>query len=136
MSVVPVLSALADPIRHAIVELLASGPMAVKEIARHFPVSRPAISKHLLLMEEAGVVAAEKRGRERVYRLEPGALEGLAGWLAGLGGTAAMPRSSRRRSPRSPEAAVPASPSRPRARPRPEAATGTALETDGDWRVW
>lgn len=66
--------ALADPVRRAILRRLARGPARVVDLAADHDISRPAVSKHLRLLDEAGLVTAEPRGRERHYRLTP---EGL-----------------------------------------------------------
>jgi len=63
-------AALADPTRRALVVRLAAGPMRVVDLAAEHQVSRPAISKHLRLLGEAGLVDVEDRGRERHYRLD------------------------------------------------------------------
>lgn len=68
-------SALADPVRRAILLRLAQGPARVVDLAADHDISRPAVSKHLRLLGEAGLVTADPRGRERHYRLVP---EGLA----------------------------------------------------------
>jgi DNA-binding transcriptional ArsR family regulator len=70
-----VLSALGDPTRRAIVERLrARGPLPVGELARTLPVSRPAVSQHLRVLKEAGLVADEPNGARRLYRLDPAGL--------------------------------------------------------------
>lgn len=66
--------ALADPIRRALLQQLAGGPARVVDLSADRDVSRPAISRHLRILGEAGLVSAQDRGRERHYRLEPGAL--------------------------------------------------------------
>lgn len=76
-----VFSAIADPTRRAILDRLRKGPMRVKDLAAGFAQSRPAISKHLKLLSDARLVAAEQSGRERVYRLEPASLSEVAFWL-------------------------------------------------------
>lgn len=76
-----VLAALADPVRREIVELLAAGEMGAGEIAARFPVSRPAISRHLRVLREAGLVADEVRAQRRVYRLRRAPLAHLDAWL-------------------------------------------------------
>ncbi|RHW24258.1 ArsR family transcriptional regulator [Nocardioides immobilis] len=63
-------AALADPIRRALLVRLAAGPTRVVDLAAEHEVSRPAISKHLRLLTDAGLVEVEDRGRERHYRLE------------------------------------------------------------------
>lgn len=76
-----VLAALADPVRREIVELLAAGEATAGGIADRFPVSRPAVSRHLRVLREAGLVTAVERGRERVYVLERAPLDELHRWL-------------------------------------------------------
>jgi DNA-binding transcriptional ArsR family regulator len=71
------LSALADPTREAIVRLLAQRDCSVGEIADQLPVSRPAVSKHLRLLEGAGLVRFESVGTRNVYALQPDALAAL-----------------------------------------------------------
>ncbi|MBD8870760.1 ArsR/SmtB family transcription factor [Nocardioides donggukensis] len=71
------LSAAAEPTRRRILQLLAPRPRTVSEIAAEFPVTRSAISQHLLLLEQVGLVAAEKVGRQRIYRVLPGGLHDL-----------------------------------------------------------
>jgi DNA-binding transcriptional ArsR family regulator len=65
------LDALGDPTRRAIVERLFDGPKPVGELARGFPVSRPAISHHLRILKEANLVTDEAVGTRRLYRLNP-----------------------------------------------------------------
>ncbi len=76
-----VFAALADPVRRALLLEIADGPVRVTDLAELHPISRPAISKHLRLLAEAGLVAAEDRGRERHYALEPAALAPVAALL-------------------------------------------------------
>jgi DNA-binding transcriptional ArsR family regulator len=71
------LSAAAEPTRRRILQLLAPQPRTVSEIASEFPVTRSAISQHLLLLESVGLVAAEKVGRQRIYRVVPAGLRSL-----------------------------------------------------------
>ncbi|MGN6722741.1 MAG: ArsR/SmtB family transcription factor [Marmoricola sp.] len=71
------LSAAAEPTRRRILQLLASGPSTVSTIATHFPVTRSAISQHLLLVETVGLVQAPKVGRERIYAVRPEGLRQL-----------------------------------------------------------
>jgi DNA-binding transcriptional ArsR family regulator len=70
-------AALADPTREAIARLLAAGERAVGEIADQLPVSRPAVSKHLRVLEGAGLVRHRSVGTRNVYALEPAALAAL-----------------------------------------------------------
>ena len=65
------LDALGDPTRRAIFELLATGPLAVGELAGRLPVSRPAVSQHLKVLKEAGLVTDRQEGTRRVYQLNP-----------------------------------------------------------------
>ncbi len=73
--------AIADPVRRHILELLWQHPRPAGEIAAQFGISRPAISRHLRLLREAGLVAVTESGRERVYRIEPAALAIVERWL-------------------------------------------------------
>jgi DNA-binding transcriptional ArsR family regulator len=65
------LDALGDPTRRAIVERLFDGPKSVGELARGFPISRPAISQHLRILKDANLVADQAVGNRRLYRLNP-----------------------------------------------------------------
>lgn len=69
--------ALGDGTRRAIVERLAHGPLAVGELARDLPVSRPAVSQHLKVLKSAGLVRDRAAGTRRVYQLDPSGLEAL-----------------------------------------------------------
>jgi len=75
------LDALGDPTRRAIFERLARGPLAVGEIARDLPVSRPAVSQHLKVLKEAGLVVDTQAGNRRLYRVDPHGLEALRGYF-------------------------------------------------------
>ncbi|OGO35569.1 MAG: transcriptional regulator [Chloroflexi bacterium RBG_16_57_11] len=76
-----VFSALADPTRRKIIELLAdSGQLPAAEIAAHFPVSAPAISQHLKVLQEAGLVSVERRAQQRIYSLDPQAMLEMEDW--------------------------------------------------------
>jgi DNA-binding transcriptional ArsR family regulator len=66
---------LADPIRRDLLRQLAAGPARVVDLTAAYDVTRPAVSRHLRLLTEAGVATAEDHGRERHYRLEPAGLE-------------------------------------------------------------
>ncbi len=72
---------LADPTRRAVLDLLRAGSRPAGEIARRFPVSRPAISKHLRLLRRAGLVQEHRRGRHRFYQLDPAPLREVDRWL-------------------------------------------------------
>ena len=67
-------TALADPVRRALLRTLTGGPARVVDLASEHPISRPAVSKHLRVLAEAGLVRAEDRGRERHYALAPAGL--------------------------------------------------------------
>ena len=73
--------ALADPTRRQVFERLRSGGLSVGEIARDLPVSRPAVSQHLKVLKEAGLVADEAHGTRRVYHIDPHGLGQLRAWL-------------------------------------------------------
>jgi DNA-binding transcriptional ArsR family regulator len=73
--------ALADPTRLAVVDLLRRGSQPAGQIARAFPVSRPAISKHLRLLRRAHLVHEHREGRRRIYHLNPGPLKAVDSWL-------------------------------------------------------
>ncbi len=75
------LAALADPTRRTVFERLKTGPHAVAEIARGMPVSRPAVSQHLKVLKEAGLVSDRPEGTRRVYYIEPHGLGALRQWL-------------------------------------------------------
>ncbi|MFC7450841.1 ArsR/SmtB family transcription factor [Rhodococcus daqingensis] len=68
------LTAAAEPNRRRILQLLASQPRTVSQVAAEFPVTRSAISQHLLVLADAGLVEAEKVGRQRIYRVLPSGL--------------------------------------------------------------
>src|SRR3954447_1325086 len=75
------LSALADPTRRRVFERLREGPQPVGAIARGMPVSRPAVSQHLKVLKEAGLVSDRPEGTRRVYYIDPHGLGALRGWL-------------------------------------------------------
>jgi len=75
------LTALADPTRRRVFERLKSGPQSVGVIARRMPVSRPAVSQHLKVLKEAGLVADRPEGTRRVYYIDPNGLGALRRWL-------------------------------------------------------
>jgi DNA-binding transcriptional ArsR family regulator len=81
--------ALGDPNRRAIVELLGAGGRSVRELADALPISRPAVSRHLRLLKEAGLVVEEPRGTRRVYRLHDQGVEAVRGYLERVWGEAA-----------------------------------------------
>jgi len=75
------LAALADPTRRKVFERLKSGPKPVGKIARGLPVSRPAVSQHLKVLKEAGLVTDRPEGTRRVYYIDPEGLGALRAWL-------------------------------------------------------
>jgi DNA-binding transcriptional ArsR family regulator len=74
-------TALADPTRRAIFERLARGPGAVGELARELPVSRPAVSQHLKVLKDAGLVIDRASGTRRIYQLNPDGVGALRSYL-------------------------------------------------------
>jgi DNA-binding transcriptional ArsR family regulator len=78
---VPVFEALADPTRRRILELLAERERVAGELAGEFRVSRPAISRHLRVLREAGLVSYRGEAQRRVYRFEPGRLSEVDRWV-------------------------------------------------------
>lgn len=76
-----IFSALADPTRRAVLDLLRQGSQPAGQIARAFPISRPAISKHLRLLRRAHLVQERREGRHRLYQLNPGPLKAVDSWL-------------------------------------------------------
>ena len=76
------LEALADPTRRRIVELLADGELEAGSIAANFPVSRPAVSRHLRVLREAGLVRSRGEAQRRLYSLDPAPLAEVDEWLS------------------------------------------------------
>ena len=74
-------AALADPTRRAVFERLAGGPRAVGALAKGLPVSRPAVSQHLKILKEAGLVTDRPDGTRRVYQIDPKGLGEIRAWL-------------------------------------------------------
>ena len=81
--------ALGDPNRRAILSVLGSGERSVHEIAEALPISRPAVSRHLRLLKEAGFVTEEPRGTRRIYRLQDEGPAAVQAYLEGVWGEAA-----------------------------------------------
>lgn len=77
-----VAAAIADAVRRDILLLLRDGDRTAGQIAERFPISRPAISRHLRVLRECGLVRDEAVGRERVYRLDPRPMFAVAEWIA------------------------------------------------------
>jgi DNA-binding transcriptional ArsR family regulator len=74
-------AALGDPTRRLIFERVARGPSAVGALAAGLPVSRPAVSQHLRVLKEAGLVAESPDGARRIYRLDPRGIAAMREWL-------------------------------------------------------
>jgi DNA-binding transcriptional ArsR family regulator len=81
--------ALGDPNRREILRLLSAGDKPVQEIAAAMPISRPAVSRHLRLLKEAGMVAEQARGTRRIYHLEEEGMRAVQEYLEGIWGEAA-----------------------------------------------
>ena len=82
-------SALGDPNRRAIVEILRPGERSVREIADELPISRPAVSQHLRVLKQAGLVIEEARGTRRLYRLHDEGVAAVRAYLERVWGDAA-----------------------------------------------
>lgn len=89
-----VFAAIADPVRRDLLRQLSGGRARVVDLTEGRGISRPAVSKHLRLLGEAGLVEAEDRGRERHYRLVPEGLTPIQSWLDGLGRAPRVPESA------------------------------------------
>jgi DNA-binding transcriptional ArsR family regulator len=81
MTHVTVLTALADPTRRQVFERLAEAPASVAQITRGLPVSQPAVSQHLKVLREAGLVVGTPKGASTIYRIDPAGLAPLRQWL-------------------------------------------------------
>lgn len=75
------LAALGDPTRRRIFERLLTGPLAVHELAEGMPVTRPAVSQHLRVLADAGLVTAHAEGTRRVYAVSPDGIGALRAWM-------------------------------------------------------
>jgi DNA-binding transcriptional ArsR family regulator len=75
------MAALGDPTRRTIFELLADGPRAVGDIARHLPVTRPAVSQHLKVLKDAGLVTDRAMGTRRLYQINPETVAALRAYF-------------------------------------------------------
>jgi DNA-binding transcriptional ArsR family regulator len=84
MAYAQALQALGDPTRRAVLEELRDGPRAVGEIAARLPVSRPAVSQHLRVLKEAGLVSERQNGTRHLYRVDPDGLAELREYLEGF----------------------------------------------------
>ena len=86
-----VFAAIADPVRRDLLRTLTAGSARVVDLAAELPISRPAVSRHLRLLADAGLVEAQDIGRERHYRAQPGTLAPLEAFLAELASAGARP---------------------------------------------
>lgn len=84
MAYAQALQALGDPTRRSVLEQLRDGPRAVGEIAAGLPVSRPAVSQHLRVLKEAGLVTERQNGTRRLYRVDPDGLADVREYLEGF----------------------------------------------------
>ncbi len=75
------IATLADPSRKRIFELLKSGPMHVGRIAEHLPISRPAVSQHLKVLKDAGLVQEAREGNRNAYSIDPKGLAAMQRWI-------------------------------------------------------
>lgn len=73
--------AIADPTRRNILSLIASKPLSLNAIAEHFDASRPAISQHIKILNESGLVVIRRAGRQRVCSIQPRKIKEIADWL-------------------------------------------------------
>ena len=80
------LKALADPTRREILNLLKSGKLPAGEIAEHFDITPAAISRHLSVLKDAGLITDDRRGKYIYYELNLSVLDEITGWIAGLKG--------------------------------------------------
>ena len=81
-------TAIGDPSRRRIVRLLAAAPRSVAELARVLPISRPAVSQHLKVLKDAGLVTDRPQGTRRIYQVDPAGLAELRAELEGFWGAA------------------------------------------------
>lgn len=84
------LDALGNPVRRKILHLLQEQPLPVGGIAAHFEISRPAISRHLKVLRQAGLITAQAQGRENLYALQIAGFAQAQGWLEGFWDEALM----------------------------------------------
>lgn len=76
-------TALADPVRRRLVARLSRGPATVNELAEPFPITKQAVSRHIQVLEAAGLITRTRDGQRRPCHLAPAALEALTGWIDG-----------------------------------------------------
>lgn len=110
-----VLRALADPTRCKILELLQTGSRSVNELAQHFSMSRPAVSKHLSILRQAELVTSRRQGRQQIYDLDVAPLGDVREWLSRFDSGARE---------------------RPRATSQARGVRRPVTATTDDWRSW
>src|SRR4051812_35152914 len=76
-------AALADPVRRAMIARLSRGPATVNELAEPFPITKQAVSRHIQVLEAAGLITRTRDGQRRPCHLVPAALEAMTGWIDG-----------------------------------------------------
>ena len=76
-----VFRAIADPTRRSIMAMLAKGEHSLGEIASNYEMTRPAVTKHLKILEQGGLVRIRRQGRERLHALQPDALRSVSDWI-------------------------------------------------------
>jgi len=105
-------SALADATRCRIIEIVAEGPIPVHRLADAFSISRPAISRHLRVLKQAGLVAEVKKGRENLYAFRPQKLEKAVSWIETFSAAGPTPtkKGAEASAPQTPFAAPPSPP--------------------------
>jgi DNA-binding transcriptional ArsR family regulator len=96
-------AALADPTRRRVLEKLVAGPQPVGEIAAGLPVSRPAVSQHLKVLKDAGLVNDRADGARRIYAIDPSGLGAMRAWLDQFWDTALDAFKAEAERPQSPE---------------------------------
>jgi DNA-binding transcriptional ArsR family regulator len=77
-----VFQAIADPTRRKIIDILADGSLSVNEVANHFDISRPAVSKHIKILNECGLLVIHREGRKRYCRADLNQLKKVADWAS------------------------------------------------------
>jgi DNA-binding transcriptional ArsR family regulator len=122
-----VFQAIADPTRRAILDLLAEGAQTVTQIVSAFRITQPAISQHLRVLREVGLVSVHRTGRQHIYKLTPMPIRQVARWALAYDRFREKEIDSPR--PRSPSPAAPASPTR-EPEPRPSESSSWAPEFD------
>lgn len=129
MPPIAILVALADPTRCRLIDLLQAGPQPVHLLAAAFRISRPAISRHLRVLKQAGLISENKLGRENRYSLHPRKLAPVQRWLDGL----LPPAKGAETAPVAPETAAAARPKRaPKPARAPRAPSPAVASTSDD----